>query len=575
MTSSNNEFLKAQKKQSGRLLTVVVALASSGGLLIIAQAWCLANIVNDVIFKQQALVDVMHWMWLMLALIMLRTLLTYSTEQLALQAAANIKQQLRTRLLDKLQKLGPRFLTGERSGELSTTLSDGVEALENYYARYLPAMSLAVWIPLAILVFVFPVDWQSGLVMLLTAPLIPFFMVLIGRGAERLNQKQWKQLARLGGHFLDVIQGLTTLKLFNASQREARMIERMSEDYRHATMKVLRLAFLSSLALEFFATVSIAVVAVLIGFRLLFGEMTFLHGFFVLLLAPEFYLPLRSLGTHYHGRMDAIASSERIIEILDAPLPERSERSLVLNKEDLYIRFEQVGFDYDDRPALHDTSFEIRSGERVALVGPSGSGKTTLVNLLLGFIEADNGRILVNGHNLTQIDLTWWRQQIAWIPQSPRLFHGTIRDNVSLGMAHATRDAVIDALKKAQAMEFVDRLPQGIDTLVGEGGQGLSGGQVQRLALARAFLRDACLLIMDEPTAHLDSQSEALIQCAIEELARGRSVLTIAHRLNTIERADRIVVVDQGRVAQQGSHQQLLDEPGLYSELLGAHGVMA
>jgi ATP-binding cassette subfamily C protein CydD len=575
MSIDTKVFLSLQKKQSGRLLTAVVALASSGGLLIIAQAWCLANIVSKVIFEQQLLSDVMGWLWAMLGIIIIRVLLAYTTEQLAFQAAANIKLKLRTRLLHKLQQLGPSYLSGERSGELSTTLTDGIEALDSYYARYLPAMSLAVWIPLAILVFVFPVDWQSGLVMLLTAPLIPFFMVLIGRGAERLNQKQWKQLARLGGHFLDVIQGLTTLKLFNASQREARMIERISEDYRHATMKVLRLAFLSSLALEFFATVSIAVVAVLIGFRLLFGEMTFLHGFFVLLLAPEFYLPLRSLGTHYHGRMDAIASSERIIEILDAPLPDSSERSLVLKDETLHIRFDQLCFDYDERPALHDTSFEIGSGEHVALVGPSGSGKTTLINLLLGFIEADSGQILVNGQILNQIDLAWWRRQIAWIPQSPRLFHGTVADNVSLGMPYAAQDSIIYALEKAQAIEFVNKLPLGIDTFVGEGGHGLSGGQVQRLALARAFLRDARLLVLDEPTAHLDSHSEALIQQAIQQLSIGRSVLTVAHRLNTIEQADRIVVLNRGRVAQQGAHQQLLDEPGLYRDMLSAYGVMA
>lgn len=575
MTTTNSEFLKIQKQQAGRLLTFVVAFSSTGGLLIIAQAWCLANIVNLVIFEQHTLAQVMHWLWTMLGLIVLRTVLTYTTEQLAFQAAANIKQRLRTRLLARLQQLGPQYLSGERSGELSTTLTDGVEALENYYARYLPAMSLAVWIPLAILIFVFPLDWQSGLVMLFTAPLIPFFMIMIGRGAERLNQKQWKQLARMGGHFLDVIQGLTTLKLFNASQREAKMIERMSEDYRHATMKVLRLAFLSSLALEFFATVSIAVVAVLIGFRLLFGEMTFLNGFFVLLLAPEFYQPLRSLGTHYHGRMAAIASSERILEILDAPLPATTTRSLVLQEDSLNICFDQVSFTYDDRPALSDTSFEIRSGERVALVGSSGSGKTTLVNLLLGFIEAENGQILVNGHNLNQIDMMWWRQQIAWIPQRPRLFHGTVKDNVSLGMADITRHAVQDALEKAQALEFVEKLPRGMNTLVGEGGHGLSGGQVQRLVLARAFLRDARLLILDEPTAHLDRQSEALIQQAIQQLSVGRSVLTVAHRLSTIEQADRIIVLHQGRIKQQGSHQQLVSEPGLYREMLSAHGALS
>jgi ATP-binding cassette subfamily C protein CydD len=574
MASSNNSgFLRAQKKQSGRLLTVVVILASSGGLFMIAQAWCLATIVHEVIFSRQTLADVMGWLWVMLGIIVIRTVLSYTTEQLAYQAAANIKQQLRSRLLVKLQQLGPQYLSGERSGELSTTLTDGIEALDSYYARYLPAMSLAVWIPLAILVFVFPLDWQSALIMLLTAPLIPFFMVLIGKGAERLNQQQWQQLARLGGHFLDVIQGLTTLKLFNASQREAHMIERISEDYRHATMKVLRLAFLTSLALEFFATVSIAVVAVLIGFRLLFGDMVFLNGFFVLLLAPEFYLPLRSLGTHYHGRMEAIAASERIVEILDAPLPAAESGSHQLAEKSLDIRFDQLGFAYAERPALNSVNFDIRDGERVALVGPSGAGKTTLVNLLLGFIAPEQGQIMVNGHNLNEVDMAWWRQQIAWIPQRPRLFHGTVRENVALGKPEASLESVKLALQKAQAMEFVEQLPRGIDTLIGEGGHGLSGGQLQRLALARAFLRDARLLILDEPTAHLDTRSETLIHQAIQQLSVGRSVLTVAHRLSTIEQADRIVVLQQGRVVQQGPHQQLVTEPGLYRQMLTASGL--
>jgi ATP-binding cassette, subfamily C, bacterial CydD len=568
------EFLKAQKKHQGGLLRYAIALGSLGGLLIIAQAWCLAHIVNAVVFEQKSLDDVQIWLAGILAIILARVIVSYFTERVAFLASAAIKQNIRERLLKKIQQLGPSYLSGERSGEISTTLTDGVEALENYYARYLPAMSLALWIPLSILAFVFPLDWKSGLVMILTAPLIPFFMILIGKGAEKLNQQQWKQLARLGGHFLDTIQGLTTLKLFNASKREAQVVERISEDYREATMKVLRVAFLSSLALEFFATVSIAIVAVLIGFRLFFGEMGFEPGFFILLLAPEFYLPLRSLGTHYHGRMEAIASSERIIEILQTSVVDSDKRTIELTEQSIGISFRDVTFNYAERPALRGISFDIPVGEHVALVGPSGSGKSTLVNLLLGFLQVEQGQILVNQQNLNQIKLESWRQNIAWIPQRPRMFYGSVLDNISLGMSDVDQTAVLDALDKSYAREFVDKLPDGLNTLIGDGGQDLSGGQLQRLALARAFLRQPRLLILDEPTAHLDKDSESIIQRALQNFSKGRSVLSVAHRLNTIQQADRIIVLDQGQVVQQGTHTQLNSQAGLYQQLVSAYGVL-
>ncbi len=568
------EFLKAKIKHQGGLLRYAIALGSLGGLLIIAQAWCLAHIVNAVVFDQQSLDDVQIWLTGILAIILARVIVSYFTERVAFLASAAIKQNIRERLLKKIQQLGPSYLSGERSGEISTTLTEGVEALENYYARYLPAMSLALWIPLSILVFVFPIDWKSGLVMFLTAPLIPFFMILIGKGAEKLNQQQWKQLARLGGHFLDTIQGLTTLKLFNASKREAQVVERISEDYREATMKVLRVAFLSSLALEFFATVSIAIVAVLIGFRLLFGEMGFESGFFILLLAPEFYLPLRSLGTHYHGRMEAIASSERIIQILQTSVVDSAKRTIELSEKSIAISFRDVSFNYAERPALKGISFDIPAGEHVALVGPSGSGKSTLVNLLLGFLQLEQGQILVNQQNLDQIKLESWRQNIAWIPQRPRMFYGSVLDNMTLGMNDVDESAVLDALDQSCAREFVEKLPAGLDTLIGDGGQGLSGGQLQRLALSRAFLRQPRLLILDEPTAHLDKDSEFIIQQALQRFTKGRTVLSIAHRLNTIQQADRIIVLDQGQVIQQGTHTQLNSQAGLYQQLVTAYGVL-
>ncbi|HEX9803568.1 MAG TPA: thiol reductant ABC exporter subunit CydD, partial [Gammaproteobacteria bacterium] len=497
----------------------------------------------------------------------------WGAAQVAFSAAARVKLALRERLYRRMQALGPVYLQGERSGELSGLLVDGVEKLEAYYASYLPQMALVALVPLAILAFVFPLDWISGLVMVLTAPVIPLFMILIGKGAERLNRKQWRELARMSAHFLDVIQGLTTLKLFNASRREAQVIAAISDAHRRSTMGVLRVAFLSSLVLEFFATVSIAVVAVLIGFRLLWGDMSFLHGFFVLLLAPEFYLPLRQMGTHYHARMEAIAAAERIVEVLETAVPVAPAEPVAVPAPGPFaIRFENVTFDYPGgRTALAGTAFRVAPGERVALVGPSGSGKSTTVNLLLGFLRPSAGRVLINELDLSQMAHADWLRQVAWVPQRPRLFHGTVLDNIRLGRPEAEMTAVIEAARQAHAEEFIERLPQGYDTPIGEGGQGLSGGQIQRLALARAFLEDAPLVVLDEPTASLDPESEALVQAAIERLAAGRTLLVVAHRLATVRRADRIVVLEQGRVAESGSHAELIKAGGLYARLASAY----
>jgi len=568
------QFLKQQKTHSGHYLPFAVGLGLTAGFLLILQAWLLAEIVSEVIFEKAALADVQLHLWAMLALFLLRAILAWASEQAAFRAAAGVKLQLRDRLYRHLQQLGPLYLSRERSGDLVNTLSDGIEALESYYARFLPAMSLVVLLPLSILVFVFPIDWISGLVMLITAPLIPLFMLFIGKGTERLNQRQWRKLARMSAHFLDVIQGLTTLKLFNASRREAEAVGRISEEYRRDTMAVLRMAFLSSLVLEFFATVSIAMIAVLIGFRLYYGEMDFSYGFFVLLLAPEFYLPLRTMGTHYHARMEGIAAAERMVEILEIPVPKQNVgEKPAPTIEQHSIRFEQVAFSYEaGREALNEITFELRPNERLALVGPSGAGKTTIINLLLGFATPDSGEIHIGDVPLTQINLQQWRQQLAWVPQNPKLFHGSLLDNICLGQNETKMSAVREAARLARADEFIDRLADGYETLIGEHGQGLSGGQIQRIALARAFLKNAPLVILDEATANLDLRSEALIREAISELSKGRMVLSIAHRLNTVQDADRILVLDAGRVREQGQHAELIEADGLYRQMVLAYG---
>jgi ATP-binding cassette subfamily C protein CydD len=334
-------------------------------------------------------------------------------------------------------------------------------------------------------------------------------------------------------------------------------------------MAVLRVAFLSSLVLEFMATVSIAMVAVFIGFRLLYGDIHYLPGFFVLLLAPEFYLPLRNMGTQYHARMEAVGASEQIVKLLNTPLPETpaGERTLPADAP-LEIRFEHVGFAYDPgRPVLADIDFTLAHGERLALVGPSGAGKTTLSQLLLGFIRPQSGRLSINGIDLHELSENAWLSQVAWLPQRPTLFHGSLLDNIRLGRPDADPEAVRQAAELANAADFIERLPQGYDTLVGDRGQGLSGGEIQRIALARAFLKDARLVVLDEASASLDPETEALITESVERLARNRAMLVIAHRLETIRRADRILVLNEGRIVEQGGHEALLAGNGLYASM--------
>ena len=400
-------------------------------------------------------------------------------------------------------------------------------------------------------------------------------MVLIGNSAEQRNQQQWQQLTRMNAHFLDVIQGLTTLKLFNASRREAQRVAVMAERYRHTTMSVLRIAFLSALVLEFFATVSIALVAVLIGFRLLWGEMAFVDGFFILLLAPEFYLPLRQLGTQYHARMQAIAAAEQMVAILATPVPNRGTQPAPVI-QDLPIHLENLGFTYPDgRCAFQDIQLTINPNTTLAIVGASGAGKTTLLHVLLGLLEPQHGCIRLGDRPLTEYTCQTWWQQIAWLPQHPTLFSGSVADNIRLGNREATLSAVYRAAQQAQTDAFIRELPQGYDTRIGETGHGLSGGQIQRIALARAFLKNAPLLLLDEATANVDKVSEAAIQSALQQLCRGRTVVMIAHRLHTIQHADHIVVLEHGHIIAQGTHAQLQADCAAYREYLQASEVTA
>jgi len=570
-------FLKAHKATASRPLRLAIGSGFAVGLLVVVQAWFVAHIIASVLFDNAGLGDVAGYLLALPLVFLARAGFVLVSENASFAAAAAVKSKLRIELLKHLLAVGPVPLAGHPTGTLVTALTDNIEAIHPYYARYLPAASLTVMIPVVILALVFPSDWISGLVFLVTAPLIPLFMVLIGHGAERMNQRQWGGLVRMSGHLLDVIQGLTTLKLFNASRREAEVVSAMAEGYRRDTMAVLRVAFLSSLALEFFATVSIAIVAVLIGFRLLWGEMDFFSGFLVLLLAPEFYAPLRALGVHYHARMEAIGAAERIVELFELPAAASvgGDRRLEASGPPA-ILFEDVSVTYGDgRTGLAGLSFAIGKGERIALVGPSGAGKSTVINLLLGFLAPTAGRIFIDGIPLDEIDQAQWRKRIAWVPQRVHLFSASVYDNIAMtGVPHDAGHAErAEASARQSASDgIIARLPAGYATFLGEGGAALSGGEAQRIALARAFFRQPDLVLLDEPTAHLDRSTEMEVLAATEQLLADRTSLTIAHRIETVRRADRILVLEAGCLAAEGSHDTLLRTSALYAGLASRHG---
>ncbi len=574
-------------RQEAKPLTVTILLGFGAGALTVWQAWVLSIVVGGAFLRRQSLAELADPLALLLALMLLRALLAWGSESAAASLASRIKTALRQQLAAHLFALGPIGGGQERTGELSMAVTQGVEALDAYFSQYLPQLALAALVPLTFLLFVFPIDPLTGLVLLLTAPLLPLFMILVGSQAQAATRRQWRILSRLNAYFLDVIQGLATLKMFGRSRMQAALIESASERYRHATMSVLRVAFLSALALEMVATLSTAVVAVEVGLRLLYEHISFEQAFLVLLLAPEFYLPLRLLGTRFHAGMSGMAAAGQIFSILEqppvcAPEPDQPGQTAAGQRQPPAIRFQDVHLTYPDgRRALHGVSFELAPGKITALVGPSGAGKSSLASLLLRFIEPQSGEIWVDGRPLRSFSPEAWRAQLAWVPQSPYLFNDTLAANVRLSAPATTPtgaqpdSAVVAACQLAGMEAFIQELPSGYDTPLGERGRRLSGGQAQRIALARAFLQDAPLLILDEPAASLDPASEAWFNDALPRLATGRTVMLIAHRLSTVRRADHIVVLEAGQVVEQGSHDDLARAGGLYSRLLQACSAIA
>ncbi|MFD4275126.1 thiol reductant ABC exporter subunit CydD [Streptomyces cyaneofuscatus] len=541
-------------------LAAVVGLGLVGAALVIAQAMLIAEIVVGGFEDGLTVTELRTPLLLLAAVAVGRALVAWLTELAAHRASAAVKSELRGRLLERAALLGPGWLSGQRTGSLVALATRGVDALDDYFARYLPQLGLAVVVPVAVLARIVTEDWVSAAIIVVTLPLIPLFMILIGWATQSRMDRQWQLLSRLSGHFLDVVAGLPTLKVFGRAKAQAESIRTITTQYRRATLRTLRIAFLSSFALELLATLSVALVAVTIGMRLVHGELDLYTGLVVLILAPEAYLPIRQVGAQYHAAAEGLSAAEEIFAVLETE-PRAAGTEDVPDSVRLELEGVTVRHEGRTDPSLDAASLTVEPGETVALVGPSGVGKSTLLNVVLGFAEPDEGRVRVGGRDLAELDPERWRSRIAWVPQRPHLFAGTIAENVRLARPDADDEAVVAALRDAGAYDFVGELPDGERTLLGEDGAGLSAGQRQRLALARAFLADRPLLLLDEPTASLDGETEAGIVEAVRRLAAGRTVLLVVHRPALLAVADRVVTLEPRDV--DASVPATTDAPGL------------
>ncbi|SUB33054.1 ATP-binding/permease protein CydD [[Pasteurella] mairii] len=570
------KWLRNQQNIIKKPLALTIILATFSSLILVAQTWLLATVLQRLIMENTDRSQLLPHFVALILCFALRALILWLREKIGFQSGQQLRRHIRQQILAKIHQVGPATINHKPAGSWASIMLEQVENLHNFYARYLPQQALSVIVPVIILIAVFPLNWAAGLILLFTAPLIPIFMILVGIAAADSSQRNMETLSRLSAQFLDRLQGLETLRIFNRTAEQTQHIEESTEAFRETTMDVLKLAFLSSAVLEFFTSISIALMAVYFGFSYL-GELDFgtydtslslFVGFFCLILAPEFYQPLRDLGTYYHDRSAGIGAADVIVDFLEqdyittqsksAHQQLDTQRAVEIWAENFIVLSPQ------GQPLTQALNFHLAPNSHTALVGQSGAGKTSLINVLLGFL-AYQGSLKINGIEFRELDLTQWRKQVAWVGQNPLLLQGSIRENLLLGDIQASNQQIEQALTRAQAKEFTDKL--GLEHEIKEGGIGLSVGQAQRLAVARALLRQSKLLVLDEPTASLDAQSENLVLQALQQISDQQTTLMITHRIEDLKQCDQILVMQQGQIIQQGTFAQLQDH-GYFAELL-------
>lgn len=565
---------KVQDKKALKCQGAVLALSLGSGACTAVQAFVVARIVNRIFFLQQNLASAYNLFILLVAIILLRGLFQWMEEHFALQVAGLVKHTLLDKLLEQVGVLGPGEMEHRQRGEFFTLLTQGLGNLDVYFCRYLPQLFKSALIPIAYLIVVFPLDWISGVIFLIATPLIPGFMMLIGKWSRKMAGSSWEAMARMGGYLQDVLTGLATLRNWNREYQQEKKIRKVSDDFRLASMKTLRVAFLSALTLELFTTISIALVAVGLGIRLADGREVFEVALFIILLAPEYFQPLRQLGQRYHDSQNAILSADQMFGFLARvssakKMPEEKNTAATENVElsqnhPPQIALKNLSFSWGEREVLKDIHLQLEPGEMYAIAGRSGAGKTTLLRILAGALTQKSGEYRVNGQ-----DFQGWNH-LAMIPAQPYFFHGTVLENITLG-----RDISVERVQKVchviGAEDFILQLPEGYNTMLGQEGIKLSGGQGQLVSIARALVDENKngLLLCDEATSSLDVQTEGVVEAALDKLYAGRTVLISAHRLHTLERVKKIFVLEEGKIVQQGSYQELAqDKNGAFARML-------
>ena len=568
------KWLRAQQEPIKKLMRANIVLATLSALILVAQTYFLATLLDKLIMQNVPRDELIPYFLGLIIGFGMRAIILWAREKIGFQSGQLLRNHIRQKILDKIHLVGPATINQKPAGSWASIMLEQVENLHNFYARFLPQQSLSGIVPVVIFIAVFPLNWAAGLILMITAPLVPLFMIIVGIAAADNSQKNMDTLSRLSAQFLDRLRGLETLRLFNRTSEQTEHIENATEDFRETTMDVLKLAFLSSAVLEFFTSISIALMAVYFGFSYLgqieFGTynapLTLFTGFFCLILAPEFYQPLRDLGAYYHDRAAGIGAADAIVDFLESDYltVHQNEKTISLESAVEISAENLVVLSTKGSALTKPLNFQIPANHNVALVGQSGAGKTSLMNVILGFLPYE-GSLKINGQELRESNLSDWRKHIAWVGQNPLLLQGTIKENLLLGDIQTSDEKIHHALSQAQATEFTNKL--GLDYEIKDGGLGISVGQAQRLAIARALLRKGSLLLLDEPTASLDAQSENLVLQALNEMSCYQTTLMITHRIEDLKQCDQIFVMQQGEIVQQGIFAELQNE-GFFGELL-------
>ncbi|TVP88564.1 MAG: thiol reductant ABC exporter subunit CydD [Alkalicoccus sp.] len=562
------ERLKELSKQNKKSRYLLMLISTAVGLTIVAQAYFIVAVVDQIFLQGASVSDIYMELAGVMASLGLRAALQYVNNRTGEKMAAEVKQEFRRKLLKKYTGNPVQASAEGRAGSKVSVMLDAVDELDAYFSHYYVVMMQSSLVPLILLGAVFYMNWVSGLILLITAPFIPIMMIVIGKNTQKKSEEQMEKLNAFSGKFLDILQGLSTLKLFGRARKQEIEIEKSSLNYRDATMSVLKIAFLSSLMLEFISMLSVSIVALEVGLRLIiYDQLSFFTAFFVLILVPEFFASLKEMGSAFHSGRGSMAAADRIYAELD-----KEEQPVKWGEKEAppvpAVTFRGTHFQYDtDRFVLGPLDAHLEAGSHTAVIGRSGSGKSTLLQLISGLMPAE-GEILVNGTPMTEIEEASWYDKLAYVTQKPYLFSGTLRENVVLGKPGVSEEELDTAVEKAGLKEVASVLPHGLDTMVGEGGRGLSGGEKQRVALARAFIKKPGFLLFDEPTTGLDVKTEQLLQQGMKELSENATVLTVAHRLHTIREADQILLLENGRIAAAGTHGQLLEKDESYRKMV-------